>query len=627
MSGKPPTKEELRKYIEGSNDVIGWFGEHRVNIKVLEFQEATMGLMRALRVRAYMRVFPSPRFTEDDFIAMKTDMKLSHMLFPASDNTVSTLREMMLKPVPLAANIRSYFAANPESVGLFATLTFPSIFGFFAVPHLLENAAKVIESLLEAHPTKLTELMVVAFFDNDLRFMERLIDVCEQNLAKIPIKSMPFRHFECFVNALQVAVRLLDKYRLNVAMLLARVDHRVFIDVFVRQLFLKTVRERIPNMSLISALESIGVHPYSVAGNLIVQTLTEPALTGEMELACIGRFKRAELRLVYVPLAIYEVRMITDIMGKTIRMDYVTNPDERASFERLLSRSCTVLFRVYPEIATPERSRPLNILPFGRHAVCECEPEQFVNNYTALVKAAAKENVVDILAFYDSVRVVSSLNSEEMENYVLMKVTNELYDKMTAFDEFLDMKQAILYYEKCTADVEISTSYIKNWIALQKEFEKDRDMKLRRSVQQCDVSKRKGFSNVARIVSEHIILGDEPLASKFDGPRNLLVTALRLPVGPRIARVAIVVESFMKTFGDDSEAVLMCFPRNMKYELAEALVLYTVCFKTLLPPASEFDETLFNCWSMIYGELIEHKNRLRNVISNFLSQYPDLPFK
>ena len=614
---RSPTVDELKFSAREARDKTAWFSSpNYTNVRRAVLEES-LELQRRWRVRAGLLLWAAHIFSESEAKLQENETTPIVKCVEAvtAQAALHAMQDAVLNPKVFAERISKYFSGKRDLLEQFARLTFPSIFSFFVYHELADLGVTLVKEIVELNSLDVAALFVVSLFEFTPHFMANLITAYQENMGKAASCSTPFRHFDCFIEGLRFAVRYLTKKHFEVARLVLERSESVFIEVFVKRLFMRYVEFMDRESPLLSVFNCLANGHSQITIDLIKKTLTEPRHEFADELSLIGGFGALRNSFLEIVLSPYELGLILDMMKG------VQKVSSRVKRECLVSKNlCSVKMFLNVDSLKVENLKydKINIVPLGPKPVFKRENEEFVRAFEMITHQATILGT-EKLAFFDPtltwdcnkrqigqfVDMVALFQSTDFVKYCYMKILGDCWEAMTDIDAVISLIEARNWIFDMTMKVSGFNETVRDWVAGVVMCD-DVTMDIRRRVM------RFAVTNAAELneLCDMLMRGMQDI--ECGGPNKIILVwkeSLRighLSVGARIVEYGRLIQLILKQYGEEriNDIIWDSLPETMYRKLIETFCVYMKYFRSDMSSCSDdFCEHTHGAWTIIYSVL------------------------
>jgi hypothetical protein len=375
--------------------------------------------------------------------AQRFDQALNLTVF---QGLVQVILRIYKEPIEFGRGIIEYFSVSPENLGFFARVTFPSIFGYFLGPELMDAGATVIRFLLDG-PLCVALPFAIAFFESFPGFLEVLLREYEMGIATLNRPLTPSNVFRFVLKAVTVAVRALRPVHHEIAVIVDSSGTEYFSGVFVRGVLFDTFAACYGTESAVAECIRFCADSTTIPFRILRHAFLWEGCTGVSELAACGGFGGLQLRPLRLAISTWEGRLILNVCSSCHGVCSV-----------ILSRCPPIpagprpatIFGICPTWPSSQTD-DLRIDGLGHFPVFQREDDEFGRVYKALSQLAG-EQFCDVLRFFDdssysrkltAIMATSGLfHSEKFRRYCYLKYASLAGEKIAGLDQALSLREA-----------------------------------------------------------------------------------------------------------------------------------------------------------------------------------------
>ena len=613
---RSPTVDELKCTAREARDKTAWFSSLKYQSVRKAFLDESLELQRRWRVRAGLLLWAAHIFSEAEAKLQENEATALPKCVEAvtAQSAVQTMQSAMLSPKTFAGAIVKYFSGKRDLLEQFARLTFPSLYSFFVYRELADLGVALVKEIIEMNCLDASVPFVVSLFEFTPHFMANLITAYQENMGKAESCSAPFRHFDCFIEALRFAVRYLTKKHFEVVRLVLERSDGVFIEIFVKNLFMRYVEFMDRESPLLSVFSCVANGHSQITIDLIKKTLTEPRHEFVDELSLIGGFAALKNPFLEIILSPYELGLVFDIANGQ-------RSSRRVNYDYLKSKNLCVV-KLFLNMCALELDNlkydKVNIVPLGPKPVFKRENEEFVRVFQMITHQATILGT-EKLAFFDPtltwdcnrrqigqfVDVVALFQSVDFVKYCYMKILGDCWEAMTEIELVISLIELRNWLFDMSSKVCRFNETVREWVA-EVVICENPAMEMRRRIMRFDITSAAELSELCDILMK----GMQSLECGGQNKTTLVWKEFlrigHLSVGARIVEYGRLVQLILEQYGEEriNDIIWDSLPGTMYRKLIETFCVYMKYFRSDMNSCSDdFCERTHRAWEIIYSVL------------------------
>jgi hypothetical protein len=228
------------------------------------------------------------------------------------------LAQYLLNPLSFARAIHSFFSDEPTDLVFFAYTTFPSLFSFFYIPDLVENAIQFVFELMNIDPGDIAAHFAAALFVSFPRFADNLWSTFFRKLRREDQDE-----WGKFLEALGISCKFLSSFHCDLARRVWKLGRTVFVHIFVDFLLISSLKLHLEcdvsshflngKCELMEDFRQIRIEPESDRLTQICEIMASEAVV-DPEYSIYGGYAGLNLKLYPTFLSAYEMRIIFGVI-------------------------------------------------------------------------------------------------------------------------------------------------------------------------------------------------------------------------------------------------------------------------------------------------------------------------
>jgi hypothetical protein len=394
--------------------LIGWFNPDILESIHRSFNSSMQNVSRIARATMLLSVYIqhpqstpdilTPKAILDDICAPSKELfRLLNPMF--LQIMTKTLAQYLLDPRSFAQSIHTFFSDEPTDLVFFAYATFPSLFSFFYIPDLVENAIQLVFQLMNIDPGDIAAHFAAALYVAFPRFADNLWSRFFRKLRREDSDG-----WAPFLESLQIACKFLSSFHCDLARRIWKLGRTVFVHIFIDFLFVPSLKLHLEcdvsshflkgRCELMDYFRELRIHPESDRLTQICDIMVSESIV-EPEYSIYGGYSGLNLKLYPTFLSAYELRILFGI----ITGSEAKHPDAEKAMKMCRPAMFTTfrsgeleIFNTFSATdpvtryrLVPLSSEPLPVLP---------DNPEYVRSF-AMISEYAKQKRVDLLSIIE----------------------------------------------------------------------------------------------------------------------------------------------------------------------------------------------------------------------------------